>query len=110
MSFAEPGFVAELFFRSGAAAVAGLEKGRAALVNFVVGILCQLVVSVLVQGTVGTGYCEHTYCAGAMDVASMGSGDANAAVVGTAYSGGVCLCLAGNALVVEQRFFAALDC
>ena len=80
------------------------------MVSFVVGVLCQPVVSLLVQGAVGTGYCEYTYCAGTMGIASMAAGGADATVVGTAHGDRVLICLADNALVMEQRLSAAGDC
>lgn len=110
MSFAEPRFIAELFYRPCSAAVAGLEKGGPTVVSFVVGVLCQPVVSLLVQGAVGTGYREYTYCAGTMGVASMAAGSADAAVVGAAHGDRIRICLADNALVMEQRLSAAGDC
>jgi len=80
------------------------------VVSFVVGILCQPVVSLLVQGAVGAGYCEYTDCAGTMGVASMASGGADAAVVGSAHGDRIRICLADNALVMEQRLSGADDC
>lgn len=58
----------------------------------------------------GAGYCGNTYCVGTMGVASMASGDEDAAVVGTTYGDRVLMCLADNALVVEQRLSVAGDC
>lgn len=79
------------------------------MVSFVVGILCQPVVSLLVQGAVGAGYCEYTDCAGTMGVASMAAGSSVAAVVGTAHGDRIRICLADNALVMEQRLSGAGD-
>ncbi len=80
------------------------------MVSFVVGFLCQPFVSLLVQRAIGAGYCEHTYCAGTMGVASMAVGSADATGVGSAHGDRVRICLADNALVMEQRLSATVDC